>query len=123
MDDGLLHLRRGAVVGERPDRRSALDQFLLGEVAAVEELPPRRLVLTPVELEQVCQQPPPTLPVVQLRLVGRQPRHERLEQRRGLYRRFLLPVAFLVTARRPRHRLPRRGFQLAPAPFQPFRES
>ena len=52
-----------------------------------------------------------------------QPGGERLEQRRGLDRRFLLPVAFLVPERRPRHRLSGESLQIAPALFQPLGEA
>ena len=123
MDDGLLHLFHGAVVGERPDRRPVIDVLLLGEAATVEELPPRRLVLAPVELQQVRQQLPRPLLAVELRPVGRQARRQGLEQGRDLDRRFLLPVAFLVPEGRPRHRLSGRGFQLAPALLQPLGEA
>ena len=76
-----------------------------------------------MKLQQVRQQLPRPLFVVQLSVVDRQPGGERLEQRRGLDRRFLLPVAFLVPERRPRHRLSGESLQIAPALFQPLGES
>ena len=78
MDDGALHLRHLARVGQRPEGRPMLDVFLLGEAAAVEELPPHGLLLAPVELQQVHQQQPRPLVVVQLGVVDRQPGGERL---------------------------------------------
>ena len=69
------------------------------------------------------QQPPGPLFVVELGVVDRKSGGERLEQRRGLDHRFLLPVAFLVPERRPRHGLSGERLQLAPAIFQPRGEA
>ena len=69
------------------------------------------------------QEPPRPLVAVELGVVGRQPGGERLEQRRGLDHRFLLPVALLVPEHRPRHGLAGEGLQLAPALFQPRGEA
>ena len=123
MDDGALHLSRLAGVGQRPERGPALDVLLLGEAAPVEELPPHGLVLATMEPQQVRQEPPRPLFAVELGVVGRQPGGERLEQRPGLDRRFLLPIAFLVPERRPRHGLAGESLQFLPALLQPRGEA
>ena len=124
VNDGALHLSSLALAGQRPERGPALDVLLLGEAAPVEELPPpHRLVLAPVKLQQVRQQASSSLLVVELGGVDRQPRGERLEQRRGLDRRFLLLVAFLVPKRGARHGLSGESLQFAPARFQPRGET
>ena len=71
MDDGAFHLSRLADVGQRAQRRTVGDQFLLAEAAAVEELPPHGLVLAPVELQEVRQQAARPLVVIQRRVVRR----------------------------------------------------
>ena len=122
MDDTTLYPPGFASVAQCPNRRPILDLFFFGQAAAVEELPPHGFLLATVKLQQVRQQPPRPLPVVEAVALLRQLRGERLEQRRDLGRRFPLPVALFVPYGRPRHGLPGAGLEFAPAFFQPLGE-
>ena len=123
VDDRALLLRHFTDVGQRPERRPALDVLLFREAATGEELPPRGLLLAPVELQQVRQQPPRPSVVGRRRVVGRRAAGERLEQGRDPGRRLPLPFALVVPRGRPRRRFARPRLELTPALLQPVGET
>ena len=123
VDDGALHLPRLAGRGQPAERRPVGDQLLLVEAAAVEELPPRGLVLPPVEVQEVRQQAARPLAVIQRRLVRGQPGGQRVEQRLDLGGPFPLLLALVLPQRRPRHGFAGQVLELAAAGLQPLAEA
>ena len=123
VDDGALHLSHFADMGQPAERGPVGDELLPVEAATVKELPPRGLVLPPVEVEEVRQQAAPALVVIQRGVVRRQPGGQRVEQRLDLGRPFPLLLALLLPERRPRHGLPGQVPELAPAGLQPLGEA